>query len=154
VQGKTTLSCTEFFLVKTTEPRTSARGLFSFNRSPGARPLRIPVANKATIDKMREHIQRICAHHDIVISWCSRPSKAWGSRDIQEICIAPIKSLISYTTALHELGHILGQHQDSRDVAVRERWAWQWARKNALIWTSEWHKRRSPAVPSPIRPAL
>ena len=28
-----------------------------------------------------------------------------------------------------------GRHQQSRAVLTRERWAWQWARENALIWT-------------------
>jgi hypothetical protein len=44
-------------------------------------------------------------------------------------------SSLSYATALHEIGHWKGRYQRSRNVIVRERWAWQWARKNALIWT-------------------
>src|SRR5262245_6671078 len=52
-----------------------------------------------------------------------------------EIFISPIRSEISYATALHELGHIFGRHQHSRSEMVRERWAWKWARANALVWT-------------------
>jgi hypothetical protein len=37
---------------------------------------------------------------------------------------------------MHEISHIVGQHQHSRDTLVRERWAWKWARENALEWTA------------------
>jgi predicted Zn-dependent protease len=36
--------------------------------------------------------------------------------------------------ALHEIGHVLGRHQRSKRSVVRERWAWRWARANALQW--------------------
>jgi hypothetical protein len=41
----------------------------------------------------------------------------------------------TYSVALHEIGHILGRYQQSSCSMVRERWAWQWAKRNALIWT-------------------
>ena len=46
-----------------------------------------------------------------------------------------ICGLLSYATAMHEIGHILGRYQNSRRVMVRESWAWVWARRNALMWT-------------------
>ena len=49
----------------------------------------------------------------------------------------PVRSPRSYATALHEIGHILGRHQRSQAVLVRERWAWHWAKRNALQWTPE-----------------
>jgi len=54
-----------------------------------------------------------------------------------------IWSAISYATALHEIGHILGRHQRSPDTLVRERWAWRWAKENALIWTPAMEKHCS-----------
>jgi hypothetical protein len=36
---------------------------------------------------------------------------------------------------LHEIGHVLGRHQLSDAVLTRERWAWDWAKRNALQWT-------------------
>ena len=47
----------------------------------------------------------------------------------------PIEFRISYASALHEIGHLRGRHQRSSSTLVRERWAWEWARANALIWT-------------------
>jgi hypothetical protein len=88
-----------------------------------------------TIPDMHEHVMGFCAEHHIIYSWCRRPTEAWACRDLDEICIAPIKSSISYATALHELGHILGRYQRSRDSILRERWAWNWAKRNALVWT-------------------
>jgi hypothetical protein len=58
-----------------------------------------------------------------------------------EVRTSPIRSAISYATALHEIGHILGRYQDSRRSLVRERWAWQWARETLLA-----HPRWSAAL--------
>jgi hypothetical protein len=44
---------------------------------------------------------------------------------------------------LHEIGHIKGRHQRSPDTLVRERWAWRWAKENALIWTPAMEKNCS-----------
>ena len=51
------------------------------------------------------------------------------------IGIPVVRSAKTYATALHEVGHILGAHQRSRSVMVRERWAWRWAKRNARMWT-------------------
>ena len=88
-----------------------------------------------TVQDMHEHVISLCSRRGITLSWCWHPAQAWAASEIEEICIPPIKSAISYATALHELGHILGRHQRSQHVMVRERWAWEWARRNALIWT-------------------
>jgi hypothetical protein len=91
---------------------------------------------------MREHVMNLCTAHDIELSWCRRPTEAWAAIDLDEICIAPIRSDKSYSTALHEIGHIKGRHQRSRDSLVRERWAWVWAHANALIWTPRMERNR------------
>ena len=59
--------------------------------------------------------------------------EAYGAAD--EIMVRPIKSSITYAVAPHEIGHNLGRNQKSWLPMVRERWAWQWARVNALNWT-------------------
>lgn len=94
-----------------------------------------------TVLAMGQHVTALCAEHDITISWCRRPTEAWAVIDFEEICIPPIKSPISYATALHEIGHILGQYQRSKHEMVRERWAWQWAKRNALMWTPVMDRR-------------
>ena len=93
------------------------------------------VGDKASVEQMRQHVLCICQNEDIVFSWCRRPAQAWSVNEFEEICIPPIRSAISYATALHEIGHIKGRYQRSRSAMVRERWAWHWARANALIWT-------------------
>jgi len=85
---------------------------------------------------LRQHIQELCERWEINIEWCDRPSRSWGGRELDLICIAPVRSAISYATALHEIGHVMGRHQGSRSTIVRERWAWHWAKANALsLWT-------------------
>src|SRR5262245_31749107 len=42
------------------------------------------------------------------------------------------------------IGHIKGRYQNRRhSLMVRERWAWQWARDNALIWTPRMEQMRA-----------
>jgi hypothetical protein len=90
---------------------------------------------------MCQHIEQLCHEHQIA---CyvdrKRPGVSYSLRECDEIRIAPIRSSLSYAIALHEVGHMLGRHQQSRWVMVRERWAWNWARKNALFWSPamEW----------------
>ena len=52
-----------------------------------------------------------------------------------EIQTPEIRGPVSYATALHELGHMFGRYQRSRPSLTRERWAWDWPRRHALIWT-------------------
>jgi hypothetical protein len=97
---------------------------------------------------MRRHVEELCQQHEIEFLWCRRPMDAWADCEHATVCIAPIKSRVSYATALHEIGHLRGRYQGSRDSMVRERWAWRWARANALIWTSrmESDRRKSLAL--------
>jgi hypothetical protein len=71
------------------------------------------------------------------------------------VSIPPIKSVITYAVALHEIGHVLGRYQRSRSTLVRGRWAWAWAQSNAINWTpamartmerSQWYVRRRSAA--------
>jgi hypothetical protein len=88
-----------------------------------------------SIQDMHQHVVGLCSEHEITYTWCRRPTQAWAAREWEEVCIPPIKSAISYATALHEIGHILGRHQLSSKTMVRERWAWKWAKRKALSWT-------------------
>jgi hypothetical protein len=94
---------------------------------------------------MIEHVKRLCRDADIC--WHSDLPRVDRARCVRlidcmrydlphEIFTAPIRSAVSYATALHEIGHHLGCHQLSPVKLTRERWAWQWARDNALIWTA------------------
>jgi hypothetical protein len=95
---------------------------------------------------MVDHVASLCRSHEIAIYWCSRPEKSYSIRPAGEIFIAPIKSVITYATALHEIGHISGRHQDSHRCMVRERWAWDWAKRNAVVWTPTMARRAAKAL--------
>ena len=88
-----------------------------------------------SVAQMREHVDALLCEHDIIVWIVKRPDRAFALSDPSEVFIPVVRSVISYATALHEIGHVLGRHQDSRRSLVRERWAWAWARRNALIWT-------------------
>jgi hypothetical protein len=96
--------------------------------------------------EMHEHIVALCEKNGILIQWCVKPNQAWAIREGDEIKIPRIKSEISYAVGLHEIGHVLGQHQTSKRVLVREGWAWRWARKNALIWSDRMERHARSAV--------
>ena len=89
--------------------------------------------NKLRVEDMRRHIVDLCTKYEINVTYCK--GRAWAVQQFEEISIPPIRSSVSYATALHEIGHIKGRFQFSHDVVVRERWAWRWAKANALIWT-------------------
>src|ERR1700687_4117481 len=83
-----------------------------------------------TPTEMQEHIATLCETNEIIVTYGAK--RALGSYWLSEIHLPHVKSARSYATALHKIGHILGRHQRSSVILVRERWAWQWARRNAL----------------------
>ena len=91
------------------------------------------------IETMRQHIADVCAAHDIWARYDDNVREAYAIREAygsaNEIMVPPIKSPITYAVALHQIGHLLGRNQNSWLPMIRERWAWQWARVNALNWT-------------------
>lgn len=98
-----------------------------------------------TIGEMDKHVQLIADENQIVIHpTLKRLSGSYSIQVSGEIYIAPIKSVLSYAVALHELGHVLGSRRSSRRVLVRERAAWRWAKRNALLW-SPWMQERAEA---------
>jgi hypothetical protein len=69
---------------------------------------------------MRRHVRDLCYEAEIGFEWDHR-NKAWAAPELRLIHIPPVKSPIIYAVALHEIGHVLGRHQDSVNVTVRER---------------------------------
>ena len=99
----------------------------------------------SSIAAMRRHIDELLAPYlrqdrddGVQVIWLPRTRGECVIRDlggaVLEIRLPRIRSIVSYAIALHEIGHIRGRHQRSCSVMVRERWAWQWARENALSW--------------------
>jgi hypothetical protein len=78
---------------------------------------------------------KLCADEEADVQWCDVPSKALAlSGELEFILTPQITSEIAYAVAMHELGHIKRRDQSS-DQIERERAAWEWARRNALMWT-------------------
>jgi len=96
-----------------------------------------------TVAQMRAHIWQLCEANGIMINYAQHASASYlsdrnhGAVLAPEIWIRPVRSPRAYAVALHEIGHILGRYQRSRATLVRERHAWDWARRNALQWTPE-----------------
>ena len=78
---------------------------------------------------------------EFTVTWCRRLSQAQAVRMVDEITIAPSGQLVLCGRAARDRSHLLGRHQNSRRVMVRERWAWRWARQHALIWTATVDRR-------------
>jgi Phage integrase family len=134
-------------------------------------PMGNPATAKArdrrlTIEEMRQHIVSFEQHGqpgDLVIHWLLRGRSGQAKAIIENVFIPPIRSELSYATALHEIGHIFGRYQRSRSVMVRERWAWEWARANALVWTPRmersaraalaWYRSRAAKIDAHWRPS-
>jgi hypothetical protein len=87
------------------------------------------------VKQMQEHVQQLLEANEISTVTVSNTKDVGGSYWLREIWIEPVTSARRYAVALHEIGHILGKHQVSEVILVRERWAWDWARRNAIQWT-------------------
>ncbi len=88
-----------------------------------------------TVAQFEQHFLNLCANEDVDVQWCDRPSKALAlSGELEFIRTPRIRSEVTYAVAMHELGHIKS-HSQSSEQTERERAAWDWARRNALLWT-------------------
>ena len=102
---------------------------------------RAPRRASVNVDEMRRHVEQLTTSlmdDEISIVLTKRLARVLRdprSGEALEVHFPPIRSALSYATALHEIGHVKGRYQNSRNTMARERWAWQWARKHALIWT-------------------
>tara|TARA_B100001093_G_C26771923_1_gene990626 strand:- start:275 stop:652 length:378 start_codon:yes stop_codon:yes gene_type:complete len=86
---------------------------------------------------MAIHVQEICALNNIKVNYQSMDeieSSYWANPKRREIQIRPTKNTGYYVSALHEIGHIIGDNQDL-DRIGQELWAWIYARKTAMVWT-------------------
>lgn len=89
--------------------------------------------------EMALHVQQLCAENGITVTYQSqndRVPRYYAQPARRLICIRPTKNTGYYVSALHELGHILGNRQSPKfSTLTRELHAWIWARKTALVWT-------------------
>src|SRR5262245_12854044 len=101
-----------------------------------------------SLDAMWEHLEALAAQHAITLDTrVERPADSFAVPWARTVCITPLRSAIGYATALHEFGHILGADQEpDRTEMERERGAWQWARANALIWTTAMERTASESL--------
>ena len=97
--------------------------------------------NKALVKRidMALHIQELCAVNHITVSYQSLDADVpnyYANQRKKHIHIRPTKNTGYYVSALHEIGHILGDDQTyNNTVKEREIGAWIWAMLNAKVWT-------------------
>jgi len=87
--------------------------------------------------EMAAHIDELCREHNIKVGSHSSGGRAYRKK--RYIKIRPVKSSITYATALHEIGHVLGKQQ-SKPRLYSEAMAWVWAKQNARVWTKTMQK--------------
>ena len=86
---------------------------------------------------MAVHIQEICALNKIKVNYQSMDEIVpiyWANKKKREIQIRPTRNTGYYVSALHEIGHIIGDNQDL-DLIAKELWAWIYAKETAMVWT-------------------
>ena len=80
------------------------------------------------VSEMAAHVWQIADENLVTVG--SHSSGGAAYRKSRVITIRPVKSIVTYAIALHELGHVLGRQSGIR--LEREGDAWQWAIDNAL----------------------
>ena len=86
---------------------------------------------------MAVHIQEICALNKIKVNYQSKDDIVpiyWANKKKREIQIRPTRNTGYFVSALHEIGHIIGDNQDL-DLIAKELWAWIYAKETAMVWT-------------------
>ena len=88
---------------------------------------------------MALHIQELCAVNNIQVKYQSlhdETPRYVANPSTRCITIRPTKNTGYYVSALHEIGHIIGDRQAVHlPTLEKEVWAWVYARQNALVWT-------------------
>ena len=88
---------------------------------------------------MALHVQGLCAAHGITVKYqrlTDEVPRYYAQPQSRVIQIRPTKNTGYYVSALHEIGHIVGERQGpSISTLTKELYAWIWARQNALVWT-------------------
>ena len=101
---------------------------------------------------MALHIQQLCAENHISVSYQSLDADVpsyYANVSKKRIHIRPTKNTGYYVSALHEIGHILGDSQTyNNTVKEREIGAWIWAMLNAKVWTDTADRVMSQALQS------
>ncbi|WP_245425068.1 hypothetical protein [Sinorhizobium sp. M4_45] len=114
---------------------------------PNANDPKAGEQKRERIAELGRHITVLCDRHEIACyEFIKGREEEFAIPETREVFIRPIRSPISYLIALHEIGHVLGRYQLSRASAVRERWAWRWAKANALIWTAAMERYYANAI--------
>lgn len=78
------------------------------------------------------HIDALCEVNRIKIEFADKDE--FAVVDDRTIRIRPVRGDLSYASAMHEIGHILGRWKN-RPTMIEETGAWLWAEKNAISWT-------------------
>lgn len=83
---------------------------------------------------MAAHVAQLCG--DLGIEVLPHASGGSACRRERSIAIQPVRSAVTYASALHEIGHVVGPWQ-SQPSLYAEAGAWHWARDNALEWSEQ-----------------
>ena len=90
---------------------------------------------------MEAHIDELCEAHEIGLNGHSRRGRAtrWrGGR--REISVPPIRGQVSYSIALHEIGHLIGPGRSAPRLEAEAN-AWLWALSNSAVKPTEATRR-------------
>ena len=99
--------------------------------------------------------QELCAKHKITVSFDSLKNATpqyWANRRKNAIQIRPTKNTGYYVSALHEIGHLIGQQQNGNLIQA-EIYAWVWAKQNAIVWTDTAERIMEKALMSYVKNA-
>lgn len=83
------------------------------------------------VGRMNRHVKLICSKRDIELRF---DRKRGGRANVRGrvVSTAPIKSIVTYYIALHEVGHIIGRGRSGR-LLEREYAAWKFALDRAIF---------------------
>lgn len=97
--------------------------------NPPSRPSR---KKPGRVQLRQDHVQRLCAEHEIDLVVSSSSNRAYANVKERTVRCRPITKTRSYYLALHEIAHLVQGHDFDAAAAPQEAAAWQWAYANAI----------------------
>jgi len=88
-------------------------------------------SHKTTIAQMAAHVEKLVKEHKLKTKGSNRGGRAWHKS--KTISIPPVKSLVTYLLALHEIAHVVYPKAHNGTRLEKEYRAWQWTLAHSLV---------------------
>jgi len=85
-----------------------------------------------SVKEMADHVKKLLAEYKLTLK-DGREGRAWHRT--KTVRLSPVKSVVTYLVALHEIGHVVYPKAHNGTRLDKEYHAWQWALGRSIVRT-------------------